>query len=270
MHARIPGPIRVRLADGGGQPLANRTVTMLTTSVTAPQYSFVTDATGEVSFPDVRAGLALGPETITFRSLGVGDQTATVIATEPPLETIFTVLNGARNDRTIGVGGPAYDATSSGLHTSGLDTTADGTIYFATDERVLRIRPDGATEWVVGRGCCGYTLPTGDQSIDALTEARLGAAPRVRVDPVRPLLYVAQGCGIYQVDLATSRMTRFAGDRTACAYTGDGGAADRRAARGPHAARRPRTCWSSGRARRDTRTRVRWRARPLRCARRHW
>ncbi|MCB9616600.1 MAG: hypothetical protein H6722_29545 [Sandaracinus sp.] len=222
MHAEIPGAITVQLADGSGTPLTNRTVTMHTTSVSAPAYTALTDAMGRASFTGVRAGLPLGPETITFRSLGVADQTATVTATAPPSGTIFSVFNGIRNDRLTGVGGPAY--TTAVNNAGGMAASADGSVYLVTNERVLRVRPDGTTEWIAGRGCCGIVLPTGDQSLDALTETNI-ATPLIALDDARQTLYLASSCAIYAIDLATRQMTRAVGTRGTCGNTGDGGAA---------------------------------------------
>ena len=224
LHMPFATPIVVRLEDRLGAPLAGRAISLRTQGVslgslyTAIGYASTTDASGQATFT-LRAGLALGTETITFGAIGATSISATTTGTAPADGTIFTVYNGARFATFGSVPGPARD----GRGTNDLGSVSvmhDGAIAVAVADRILRIDASGRTTVLVGGG--GATFSEGALGTSIAIDTNGG---RVAADPTRGRVYYEDaGCRIRYLDTATGTVHHFAGTGT-CEYGPEGGPA---------------------------------------------
>jgi hypothetical protein len=221
VHALFAEGLRVRVRDGAGTPLSGRSVTLVTTSVSAPIMSTTTDAMGEAFFAGLRAPFRVGDETFRATALGVPDLPVTVRASTPAVGTIFPVYNGPRDTRYLGIPGPVYLAsTDSPASMGGLAGASDGTIYMAVNNRIMRIRADGRIEHIAGNGSAGTASPTSD----ARTVAIGTGSAAIALDEPRNRLFIGIQQYISVLDLSSLSMQRYMGDGTS-ANSGDGGLA---------------------------------------------
>jgi len=223
VHDLYPLPLRLRMRDGGGNPLPGRAVTLVTRSISAPALTVTTDALGEAVFNNVRAAFREGTEVVRATALGVPDLPISMTTVAPDDGTIFTAFNGARNN-VIRLTGPTYMGSTDNNLTNAVGGP-DGSIYFVGAHRITRIAPDGALEPVAGTGALGFTpvVPSSDARTTAIWT--MGTAP-IALDAPRHRLFYAQRCAIYVVDLLSHAMDLYMGTPGSCAAnTGDGGLA---------------------------------------------
>ncbi len=226
VHTVIPTPLVVRVVDGLGVPVAGRTVTIVTESVTgSPGLSAITDSMGLASF-NLRAGLPLGAETVHIRAAGMTEATTTVTATAPAAGTLFSATNGLRVSASSAYPGPAFTSSAANVALGRMATAPDGAMYVAIQTIIYRVAPNGVVAPFVGGGTTALADGVLASSVNLLTTN----ANTLAYDGVHDRLLFAQDnsvgspCSLWSVDQTTRIVTRIAGTGV-CGHTGNGGAA---------------------------------------------
>ena len=217
----LPNPLVVRVADGGGDPIAGVTVGFAVSAGggSVSPASATTAANGQAA-AGWTLGSVVGPQTVTATVTGLPSVTFTANGTSPALAGGPLITEFAGTDYVFsGAGGPVLNA-SLGL-IQGMRFNAYGNLFIADtgNHMAFKISPDGIVTVVAGRRSRGFS-GDGGLAVAAEVDSPIGIALDAAGN-----VYIADRYNHRVRKVSTTGViTTVAGSGTT-GYSGDGGPA---------------------------------------------
>ncbi len=210
LHTLLPAQLVVRVESGSGTPIAGRRVTLTTQGVSSDTgLSGISDTMGLARF-DLRAQPYVSTEMVQVASPGAVTATASVLAVAPATGTLFSLVNGIRNNVDAGVPGPAWRASAL-IQWGGVATSSDGVVHASWTNRIHRISPSGRVEVVAGGGVAAASEGALATSVRLATDRQ----PMVYDEPRSRLLF-SSNCIVWSLDVRSGTLSAVAGSGPNC------------------------------------------------------